>query len=179
MKALNRKEVLVNAKANGTLDSFKPLTRDEAFTKKALGLGGGGSGGGGITVVQLFWDEETQTITANMTATEIANAVEAGEYIIAQPPVSPAYEGVQKFGGDYVNPYVERYDNGTHYVSVDFICWTRWGVSVLKIHDENGNTTVRLDNGIDSFVMRAGGNFYVIKVDPNSGEVEANQIYFG
>ena len=45
MKALNRKEVLVNAKANGTLDSFKPLTRDEAFTKKALGLGGGGSGG--------------------------------------------------------------------------------------------------------------------------------------
>ena len=47
MKALNRKEVLVNAKANGTLDSFKPLTRDEAFTKKALGLGGG-SGGGAV-----------------------------------------------------------------------------------------------------------------------------------
>lgn len=45
MKALNRKEALVNAKANGTLDGFKPLTREEAFTKKALELGGGGSGG--------------------------------------------------------------------------------------------------------------------------------------
>ena len=42
MKALNRKEALVNAKANGTLDGFKPLTREEAFTKKALELGGGG-----------------------------------------------------------------------------------------------------------------------------------------
>lgn len=41
MKALNRKEALVNAKANGTLDDFKPLTREEAFTKKALELGGG------------------------------------------------------------------------------------------------------------------------------------------
>lgn len=49
MKALNRKEVLVNAKANGTLDSFKPLTRDEAFTKKALGLGGGASSWNNLT----------------------------------------------------------------------------------------------------------------------------------
>lgn len=49
MKALNRKEVLVNAKANGTLDSFKPLTRDEAFTKKALGLGGGASSWNDLT----------------------------------------------------------------------------------------------------------------------------------
>ena len=178
MKPLTRKEMLLDGAAKDNLDTFKPATREEVFAKRAL-ANTGGSGGSGITVVQLFWDEETQTITANMTATEIANAVEAGEYIIARPPVSPAYEGVQKFGGDYVNPYVERYDNGIHYVSVDFICWTRWGVSVLKIHDENGNTTVRLDNGIDSFVMRAGGNFYIIKVDPNSGEIGANQIYFG
>lgn len=49
MKALNRKEVLVNAKANGTLDSFKPLTRDEAFTKKALELGGGASSWNNLT----------------------------------------------------------------------------------------------------------------------------------
>lgn len=49
MKALNRKEALVNAKANGTLDSFKSLTRDEAFTKKALGLGGGASSWNDLT----------------------------------------------------------------------------------------------------------------------------------
>lgn len=49
MKALNRKEARVNAKANGTLDSFKPLTRDEAFTKKALGLGGGASSWNDLT----------------------------------------------------------------------------------------------------------------------------------
>ena len=49
MKALNREEVLVNAKANGTLDSFKPLTRDEAFIKKALGLGGGASSWNDLT----------------------------------------------------------------------------------------------------------------------------------
>lgn len=49
MKALNRKEALVNAKANGTLDSFKPLTREEAFTKKALELGGGASSWNDLT----------------------------------------------------------------------------------------------------------------------------------
>lgn len=62
MKALNRKEVLVNAKANGTLDSFKPLTRDEAFTKKALGLGGG-SGGGTTGYDMIFVLPETENLS--------------------------------------------------------------------------------------------------------------------
>lgn len=74
MKALNRKEVLVNAKANGTLDSFKPLTRDEAFTKKALGLGGDS---GGVLVV-LTWDEEQDTYISSMSANEIGELIYSG-----------------------------------------------------------------------------------------------------
>lgn len=58
MKALNRKEALVNAKANGTLDNFKPLTRDEAFTKKALELGGGGSAEYDMIITILDWNAE-------------------------------------------------------------------------------------------------------------------------
>lgn len=64
MKALNRKEVLVNAKANGTLDSFKPLTRDEAFTKKALGLGGGASSWNDLTDKPFYEDVDEGVIYA-------------------------------------------------------------------------------------------------------------------
>lgn len=64
MKALNRKEVLVNAKANGTLDSFKPLTRDEAFAKKALGLGGGASSWNDLTDKPFF--EEVKTVSVEV-----------------------------------------------------------------------------------------------------------------
>lgn len=78
MKALNRKEVLVNAKANGTLDSFKPLTRDEAFTKKALGLGGGASSwndltdkpfGETVVDIQITWDGETDGLIEGLSTT--------------------------------------------------------------------------------------------------------------
>ena len=83
MKALNRKEVLVNAKANGTLDSFEPLTRDEAFTKKALGLGGGGGGSGGdMFVVTLSTDMETGKESWDKTYDDVLEAYDNEKYVV-------------------------------------------------------------------------------------------------
>lgn len=42
MKPLTRKEMLLNAAANGTLDNFEPATREEVFTKEAFANAGGG-----------------------------------------------------------------------------------------------------------------------------------------
>lgn len=77
MKALNRKEVLVSAKANGTLDSFKPLTRDEAFTKKALSLGGGA---GGDFIINLTVSE-TGEPTIDCPFSEIVDAYHSGRRV--------------------------------------------------------------------------------------------------
>ena len=80
MKALNREEVLVNAKANGTLDSFKPLTRDEAFMKKALGLGGGS--GGDVLIVTATTDMETGVATLSSSYEEVIEAFNSEKAVI-------------------------------------------------------------------------------------------------
>lgn len=71
MKALNRKEALVNAKANSTLDSFKPLTREEAFTKKALELGGGASSWNDLT--DKPFGEEVVRLVDNVIVTTVGD----------------------------------------------------------------------------------------------------------
>lgn len=102
MKALNRKEVLVNAKANGTLDSFKPLTRDEAFTKKALGLGG--SGGGGVVFVNISGNP-SHGFTVDKTPAEVHALIESGVTVVCTIPVSEdsnlyLYHSLTKFTYD-------------------------------------------------------------------------------
>ena len=83
MKALNRKEALVNAKANGTLDSFKPLTRDEAFTKKALGLGGGGSGGESpFFIITGDIRESDMTLIVDQSPADILSAYNSGKILM-------------------------------------------------------------------------------------------------
>ena len=93
MKALNRKEALVNAKANGTLDSFNPLTRDEAFTKKALGLGGGASSWNDLTDKPFGEEVEIKTIW-NDFSVEMLNDVDQG---LARNNPTPSMEIPEPF----------------------------------------------------------------------------------
>lgn len=117
MKALTRKEVLVNAKANGTLDSFKPLTRDEAFTKKALGLGGGASSWNDLTD-KPFGEEDailfddTVTIEEGWVSVPVPMLIEGDVYTVIYDEVEYSTTAVISKWGDVYVGSKSLYDSG-------------------------------------------------------------------
>ncbi len=76
MKPQNRKEVLLDAIANGKVPNITPETRKEAYLKKiaekAAAGGGGGASSGGNTVIRIDIDSEG-SYSANMTYEELCN----------------------------------------------------------------------------------------------------------
>lgn len=70
MKPLTRKEMLLNAAANGTLDNFEPATREEVFTKEAFANAGGGVTSWNDLTDKPFGEEVVQTTIKLPTDTE-------------------------------------------------------------------------------------------------------------
>lgn len=151
MKALNRKEALVNAKANGTLNSFKPLTREEAFTKKALGLGGDSGGGTKwLRTVYLpaddrftfyrYWDGITHPDMEHF-------KVEGSDYTLCKVSDNvPEPESLVK-GGTIVSNIIDHREQKAHFsFSID---------ASIQGYVEGGNSTA-----IFIYGMSENGQFY-------------------
>ena len=102
MKALTRKEALINAKANGALDEFKPLTRDEVFAKKALGLGGSGGGSAEYDIVFVLPEVPyLSQVTAETITVECANMEKLYEKIENGDLIKAIFKRAFTYGEDF------------------------------------------------------------------------------
>ena len=81
MKPLTRRETYLNAIANGETNVPDPITREETYLHQIAmngGSGGGGGGGGGVFLVNMTFDEATNTETLDKTWQEIYDAAQNG-----------------------------------------------------------------------------------------------------
>lgn len=114
MKPLTRKEMLLNAAANGTLDNFEPATREEVFIKEALAPKC-------LPVMNVDFDINTSeaTFTVNREFKEISDCILAGGTVVArwvgENPSSWSYGYVSGINSNFIMfTFVEA---GTHLVS--------------------------------------------------------------
>lgn len=77
MKPQNRKEVLLDAIANGKAPDLNPETREEAYLKKIAEKAAEGGGGGANEPIILYYGNGYTSLTA----TQIQDAVLAGKTV--------------------------------------------------------------------------------------------------
>lgn len=112
MKPQNRKEVLLDAIANGKVPDITPETRKEAYLKKiAEKAAAGGNGGGGVLFIEEDYNESEDMSYPTVPYEEIVSAFNAGKMLYfntggSRPFIIPlAYVEDDTFEFQYITGY--------------------------------------------------------------------------